>query len=46
MMHETVRSYYPLVSMTDVINRLTYLKQFETEPLLYYVARFKKIATL
>ena len=41
MMHETLRDHYPLVSITDVLNRLKNVKQFETEFLLDFVARFK-----
>ena len=41
MMHETLRDHYSLVSTTDVLNQLKNVKQFETEFLLDYVARFK-----
>ena len=41
-MHETARSQYPVVLIKDALNRLTNVKQFETEYLLDYVARSKK----
>ena len=40
-MNETLRYHYTLVSMSDAINRLKNVKQFETEFLLDFVARFK-----
>ena len=42
MIHETVRSQNPLVSMADDLNRLTTVKKLETISLLDYVARFKQ----
>ena len=46
VMHETVISQYPFVSITGALNQLTNVNQFETESLLYYVVLFKNNATL
>ena len=43
LMHDTVRAQYPLVSMTDALNRLTNIRQHENEALLDYVKRFKQL---
>ena len=42
MMHETVISQYPFVSITGALNKLTKVNQFGTESLLYYVVWVKK----
>jgi hypothetical protein len=43
LMHDTVRAQYPLVSLTDALNRLTTIRQNDNEPLLDYVKRFKQL---
>ena len=41
-MHTPVRSQYPLVSMTDALTRVVNIRQYEDEPLLDFVKRFKQ----
>jgi hypothetical protein len=43
LMHDTVRSQYPYVSMTDALVRLVTVKQHDHESLMDYVKRFKQL---
>jgi hypothetical protein len=40
LMHDPIRAKYPFASLTEAMNRMLNLKQFETEGLLDYVKRF------
>ena len=42
LMHDPIRSQYPLASMTDALLRMVNLKQSENEGLMDYVKRFKE----
>jgi len=43
LMHDTVRAQYPLVSLTESLQRLINVKQQQDEDLLDYVKRFKQL---
>jgi hypothetical protein len=43
LMHDPVRSQYPMISMTDALTRLVNCKQNENEALIDYVKRFKQL---
>jgi hypothetical protein len=43
LMHDTVRAQYPMVSMSDALDRMINVKQQDNESLLDYVKRFKQL---
>ena len=42
LMHDPIKAKYPFASLSEAMNRMLNLKQFETEGLLEYVNRFKQ----
>jgi hypothetical protein len=46
LMHNPVRTQYPMASMTDALGRLLNVKQQENESLLDYTKRFKQLCNV